>query len=89
MSEDLSQFSMMDLFRVEAETQIAVLNEGLLALENGAEASQAESLMRAAHSLKGAARIVNLDLAVRLAHAMEDAFVAVQEGRTTSFPGII
>ena len=32
--------------------------------------------MRAAHSLKGAARIVGLDAAVRVAHAMEDCFVA-------------
>ena len=38
------------------------------------------SLMRAAHSLKGAARIVGIDLAVEVAHAMEDAMVAVQKG---------
>ena len=30
---DLSQFSMLDLFRVEAETQAQVLTSGLLALE--------------------------------------------------------
>ena len=40
-----------------------------------------ESLMRAAHSLKGAARIVNLPTAVRVAHAMEDCFVAAQHGK--------
>lgn len=40
-----------------------------------------ESLMRAAHSIKGAARIVNLSPAVNLAHAMEDCFVAAQQGR--------
>ena len=39
--------------------------------------------MRAAHSLKGAARIVGLDVGVRVAHAMEDCFVAAQEGRLT------
>ena len=32
--------------------------------------------MRAAHSIKGAAAIVGLDVVVQLAHAMEDAFVA-------------
>ena len=36
--------------------------------------------MRAAHSLKGAARIVGLDAAVRVAHALEDNFVAAQRG---------
>ncbi len=36
--------------------------------------------MRASHSLKGAARIVGLDAVVRLTHAMEDRFVAAQDG---------
>ena len=42
--------------------------------------------MRAAHSLKGAARIVGLDAAVRVAHAMEDAFVAAQKGQVVLRP---
>ena len=33
MSDDLSSFSMMELFRTEAESQTAILSEGLLALE--------------------------------------------------------
>ena len=37
--------------------------------------------MRAAHSIKGAARVIGLDIAVRLAHAMEDVLVAMQKGR--------
>ena len=40
-----------------------------------------EPLMRAAHSLKGAARIVGLDAAVRVAHVIEDCFVAAQKGK--------
>jgi two-component system sensor histidine kinase and response regulator WspE len=80
-SDDLSNFSMADLFRVEAESQTAVMVEGLLALERDPRASaQLEALMRAAHSLKGAARIVDLGAAVRVAHAMEDCFVAAQKG---------
>ena len=79
LPDDLSSFSMLDLFKAEAENQEAVLNSGLLGLEKDASPAQLESLMRAAHSLKGAARIVGLDAAVRVAHAMEDAFVAVQQ----------
>jgi two-component system sensor histidine kinase and response regulator WspE len=79
LPDDLSSFSMLDLFKAEAETQKTVLNAGLLELEKGATPAQLESLMRAAHSLKGAARIVGLDAAVRVAHAMEDAFVAAQK----------
>ena len=82
MSDDLSGFSLMDLFRSEADGQVALLTEGLLALEGAGVPSPAalESLMRAAHSLKGAARIVGLDAAVRVAHALEDNFVAAQRG---------
>jgi len=81
MGDDLSGFSLMDLFRSEADGQLAALGEGLLALEGGADPVAAiEPLMRAAHSLKGAARIVGLDAAVRVAHALEDALVAAQRG---------
>ena len=81
MSDDLSGFSLMDLYRSEAESQAAALSEGLLNLEGeGAKASAIEPLMRAAHSLKGAARIVGLDAAVRVAHALEDCFVEAQRG---------
>src|SRR5205814_7694739 len=81
-THDLSQLSMLDLFRMEAESQVQVLTSGLLALERDhAAAEQLESCMRAAHSLKGAARIVDLADAVRVAHAMEDCFVAAQHGR--------
>ncbi|MEG4802172.1 hybrid sensor histidine kinase/response regulator [Microcoleus sp. ARI1-B5] len=79
--EDMSNFSMMDLFRMEADTQVAILNENILVLENNPNSpAELESLMRAAHSLKGAARIVGLDAAVRIAHVMEDCFVAAQSG---------
>ncbi|HLH56132.1 MAG TPA: Hpt domain-containing protein, partial [Verrucomicrobiae bacterium] len=80
--EDLSSLSMLELFRAEAENQTALLTSGLLELERGQPSSHAfEALMRAAHSLKGAARIVNLQSVVRVAHALEDCFVAAQHGR--------
>ena len=82
--DDLSDFSMMELFRVEAESQTAILIAGLLALERDPTAAdQLEACMRAAHSLKGAARIVNLNVSVKVAHAMEDCFVAAQKGKVT------
>lgn len=76
---DLSAFSLFDLFRVEADNQCQILTDGLLALDRNARHAKAlESLMRAAHSIKGAAAVVGLDPVVRLAHAMESCFVAVQ-----------
>jgi len=84
MSEDLSNFSMFDLFRVEVENQSLVLTDSLLALERDPSAADhLESAMRAAHSLKGAARIVGIDAGVSVAHVMEDCFVAAQDGRLT------
>ena len=79
---DLSSMSMMDLFRQEAEIHCAILSDNLLALEKDAEDSEAlAALMRAAHSIKGAARVIELHIVVGLAHAMEDVFVAAQDGK--------
>jgi len=80
-NQDLSNFSMLDLFRMELETQVAILNNNLLALETQPDASEAlAALMRAAHSIKGAARIVQIEPVVKIAHVMEDCFVAAQQG---------
>lgn len=80
-SPDLSDFSIVGLFRMETEAQTQTLNTSLLALEREpASATHLESLMRAAHSLKGAARIVGVSSAVTVAHAMEDCFVSAQKG---------
>jgi len=79
---DLSQMSMLDLFRFEAESQIAQLNTSLLALEQQPTAAEhLEACMRAGHSLKGAARIVGLETAVKVAHVLEDCFVLAQQGK--------
>src|SRR5580692_10861470 len=77
--KDLNDLSMLDLFRMEVETQSTILTKGLLELEHDADTTHSlGELMRAAHSLKGAARIVGRQAAVRIAHAMEDCFVAAQ-----------
>ena len=90
MSGDLSGFSMFELFREEARTHGETISRGLVELESdpGNENLIAE-LMRAAHSLKGAARIVGVDLAVGVAHAMEDAMVAVQKAEAVITPNRI
>lgn len=80
--EQMRDASLLELFSLEAEAQTQVLNAGLLALErNPTQADQLEACMRAAHSLKGAARIVGVDAGVTVAHVMEDCLVAAQEGR--------
>ncbi|OOZ41145.1 hypothetical protein BOW53_05180 [Solemya pervernicosa gill symbiont] len=78
---NLADATMLGLFRVEIETHNKTLTEALLALEKApSSAEDLESMMRAAHSIKGAARMVGVDAAVRVAHVMEDVFVAAQKG---------
>jgi len=77
---DLGAFSMWDLFRDEVESQMRSFTEALLALEREADPRiHVAAAMRAAHSIKGAARLVQLDAGVGLAHVMEDCLVAVRE----------
>ncbi|MEH1778827.1 MAG: hybrid sensor histidine kinase/response regulator [Nostoc sp.] len=81
---DVSNLSLLDLFNMEVKAQVVVLNDCLLALETKPDPQQElAALMRAAHCIKGAARIVQIDPAVNLAHVMEDCFVAAQEGKVT------
>ncbi len=87
MSDDLSGFSLMELFRSEAEGQTAVLSQGLIDMERGNVApATLEAMMRAAHSLKGAARIVGIDAAAGVAHVLEDYFVAAQKKQIDVLP---
>lgn len=82
MSDDLSGASLQELFRAEVTAHAETLGKGLLAAERTPDdPALLEMLMRAAHSIKGAARIVSAQAAVDLAHAVEDCFVAAQRGR--------
>lgn len=74
--------SMLELFKVEAEAQAKSINENLLALETDPNNSSIlEPLMRASHSIKGAARMINFKEIVEVSHRMEDCFVNSQNGK--------
>ena len=78
--DDYGGFSLFDLFAQETEAQASLLADGLLALERTPQAAAVlESCMRAAHSLKGAARIVGVAPGVAVAHVMEECFVLAQQ----------
>lgn len=75
---------LLGLFREEMAAHAETLTQGLLALEERSEialSNRTEPMMRAAHSIKGAARVVDLGAVSRVAHAMEDLLLAVGEGR--------
>src|SRR5512144_754962 len=73
--------ALLELFRAELDTHTATLGAGLLSLEKEPNQPKCvEGLMRAAHSIKGAAKIVGFEAVVKVAHVMEDCFVAAQAG---------
>ncbi|MEY4534617.1 MAG: Gliding motility regulatory protein, partial [Planctomycetota bacterium] len=82
----LGGFSMFDLYKAEAEQHGRALSDGLVALETATDPALVEPLMRAAHSIKGAARIVGFEQVVTLAHAMEDCLVRMQRGQEPIVP---
>ncbi len=72
--------SMLEMFREEVATHSATLVDSLLILEDDPDNDVVlERLMRAAHSIKGAARLVGVEAIVTIAHGMEDLFVAAHK----------
>lgn len=94
--QDARHKAMAELYREEVSTHGGVLSRDLLRLEAlCAAGSEAEhnrdeanglfaSLLRAAHSLKGAARIMRFGRVAEVSHALEDALVWGQ--RAPSLP---
>ncbi len=76
--------SMFELFLTEAENQAEALESLAMGLEGDFKnPRKLEALMRASHSLKGAARVVSLTPLVELMHLAESCFVAAQENKIT------
>jgi two-component system, chemotaxis family, sensor histidine kinase and response regulator WspE len=72
--------ALADLFRIEVEEGTSVLCSGLIALEQDpGSAEDWEAVLRAAHSIKGAARILGLAAFERLVHVLEDRLLAARD----------
>ena len=80
------------LYAVEADEHVTTLNHDLLALEASRTPTERqkllESLERAAHSLKGASRVVGMKTIEAVAHPLETVFRAVKSGKLTLTPSI-
>ncbi|UTW10066.1 hybrid sensor histidine kinase/response regulator [Marinobacterium rhizophilum] len=83
---------LMKTFVLELREHVGTLNENLLALEKATTDAQAQtlinSLFRAAHSLKGAARSVELIPLEALSHHIEELFVALRNGQLRPSPAL-
>lgn len=75
---------LLDLFREEVRSNVETLANGLVELEQQpTNIPLIEPLMRAAHSIKGASRVIGVDAGVQVAHVMEELLVAAQKGAVT------
>src|SRR5437868_2768695 len=77
-------------FRVEAGEILEQLQTGVLALEKGAPAAEVvPRLLRLAHTLKGAARVVKQQGIDDISHAIEDVLVPIRDQNLPLAPGTI
>ncbi|WP_457565406.1 hybrid sensor histidine kinase/response regulator [Caldithrix abyssi] len=77
MDQDFER-ELLEIFKAEAEDYLTILNDGLLALEEGADERAVEEMFRTTHSLKGAARAVNFSAVEELCQAIESLFSKIK-----------
>jgi len=78
------------IFKVEAHEHVDAIASGLVELEKASSDDDARAVLdqtfRAAHSLKGAARAVNVTDVEALCQALESVFAALKSGKIASTP---
>lgn len=82
---------LLEDFRIEAEEHLVSISEGLLKLENSLDSpdiSVLESVYRETHSLKGAARAVNLTDTEKLCMVMENIMSSIKNGEAVIFESL-
>lgn len=82
---------LMDTFAIELEEQLQAITDGMLVLEKGMEGNNErgqtlESVFRAAHNIKGAARGVEVTDVADIAHHLESIFAVLK--RENSHPDV-
>jgi two-component system chemotaxis sensor kinase CheA len=81
---------LMATFQAELQEHLDTLSKGLLSLEQNPALDERSNLLtnifRAAHSIKGGARAVNLKDIETMAHRIEDVLVKIREGGLSLTP---
>lgn len=92
MDQRAAEFAaqLMATFKVEAQEHLKGLTDGLLALEGGPPAEQrqelVETIFREAHSLKGAARAVDLVAVQDVCQSLENMLSELKQGKMEFSP---
>jgi len=86
------QNRLLATFRIEADEHLKAMSSGLLELEKmptgNHGAKIVEQVFREAHSLKGAARAVNLTAVETLCQALESVFAEMKRNRLAAVPAL-
>jgi two-component system chemotaxis sensor kinase CheA len=81
---------LMSTFQAELQEHLGMLTKDLLSLEKNPTSDERTNLLtnvfRAAHSIKGAARSVNLKDIETISHRIEDVLVRIREGHLSFTP---
>jgi two-component system chemotaxis sensor kinase CheA len=82
---------LLAMFKIEAREHLHVISSELTRLEKGDPGDQAEiveTMYREAHTLKGAARSVNLADLVSICQSVESVFLALKRGQISLSPQV-
>jgi two-component system sensor histidine kinase and response regulator WspE len=86
----MSQIDFMEIFHHQVSDEIRKATDFLLQLEKQPDDKQIiHELMRIFHSIKGAARAVNIDDIKHITHRLEDLYQALGESKTDYHPSLI
>ena len=80
---------LFQIFREECDEHIQKLNEGLLTLEREPQRARLDEILRAAHSLKGASRMMGFKTLETLAHYLETLLTQLHHGERQTSPVIV
>src|SRR5438552_8289581 len=86
---DTLRAGLLAQFREEVDTQTLLLQQGLVALEQApANTELLKEVFRAAHTIKGSARMLGFSEISRVTHEVEEVLAAMRAGTLVLTPAI-
>ncbi|WP_040335933.1 hybrid sensor histidine kinase/response regulator [Candidatus Magnetobacterium casense] len=86
----IDDVEMRELFKLESDEHLSVLESNLMQLEQQPDNKEIlQEMFREAHSLKGSARMLGVYKVMEVSHALEDLFGKAQRGDIVFTPAII
>jgi two-component system chemotaxis sensor kinase CheA len=80
---------LFQIYREECDEHIQKLNDGLLALERAPQQAPIDEILRSAHSLKGASRMMGFKHLETLAHYLETLLTQLHRGEREATPAMM